>query len=357
MKIHIIGSGAIGGMAGAFMLLANRDVTFVDQWPEHIDAINDLGLTIDGIKGRSVLPARAIHIDDLNEEIDVAFVAVKSQHTEEAIRKLQPNLGPNSIVVSLQNGFNAFKIGELIGTENVLGTVPDYTAALVAPGFLEYTVEGPVYVGELTGDETERVREVQGLLSHVAPTNITSNIVGRIWTKQCYMSQIVMSALVDASFQEVMTSNRNRLLGVSLVRESVGLADRAQVTLEEDQYFRPVLLRERHEHARREQVAVIQSLMDHFDRKAQEEESGKYEFVKKGSGMWWDIVYRRRPSETPWITGALVQEAEELGYKMPLNQAMIQMIYEIEEGRRSLGWQNIDELASLASDLGEPLEV
>lgn len=356
MKIHIVGSGAIGGMAGVHMVMNGEDVTFVDQWQEHVDAMREHGLIIDGITGRHVVPVRAITPDELDEPIELAFIAVKSQHTEEALRSIMPHLAENATVVSLQNGFNAELIGEIIGADRVIGTVPDYTAALVAPGHLEFTVGGPLYLGELNGSVTNRVQEVRRLLSMVTATELTTNIVGRIWTKQCYMSQIVMTAMLDESVSEVMQSVRNRLLGVAVVREAIMVADKSGVTLESDKYFQPDLIRQRSLEARQEQSDVLQSLIDHFDRKeAEETTQSDYEFVKKGSGMWWDIVYRRRPSETRWLTGALIDRGSELGIPMPLNQAMAERIYEIERGDRSLGWANLDELAEIARAEGEPL--
>jgi 2-dehydropantoate 2-reductase len=128
------------------------------------------------------------------------------------------------------------------------------------------------------------------------------------------------------------------------------------VTLERDHYFQPELLRRRDAAARQEQAAVIQSLIDHFDHRSNEPRARDgYRYVKQGSGMWWDIVYRKRPSETRWITGALVERAEQLGIPTPLNTAMAEMVYAIERGERPLGWENLDELAALAQSLGEPL--
>lgn len=68
--------------------------------------------------------------------------------------------------------------------------------------------------------------------------------------------------------------------------------------------------------------------------------AGSYQYAKKGSGIWWDIVYRRRPSETRWLTGALVER-----------------IYAIERGERPLGPHNLDELAAVAVAHGEPLAI
>lgn len=333
-----------------------EDVTFVDAWPEHVDAMRAGGLHIDGILGPHELGVRALHPAQLNEPIELAFVATKSHHTDDAIRLIAPHLTENATVVSLQNGFNAERIAAAIGSDKVLGTVPDYTAALVAPGQLEYTVVGPVYVGELDGSSTERLAEVQRLLSHLTTTHVTPNINGRIWTKQCYMSWIVMSAMVDAPIVEVLRPIRNRMLGVAVVRETLPIAEQSGVVLESDKYFQPEVLCRRDAEARQEQSDVIQGLIDHFDHRSNEPKArDEYRYVKQGSGMWWDIVYRKRPSETRWITGALVERAEALGIETPLNTAMAEMVYAIERGERPLGWHNLDELASLAESLGEPL--
>lgn len=360
MKIHIVGSGAIGGMAGWHMAKNGEDVTFVDRWPDHVQAMKQRGLRITGLRGDHTIPVRAMLPEEIDEPLELVFVACKSQHTEEAVRGIMPHLTPDSVVVSLQNGMNEDKIAALIGAERVIGALPDYTAALVDPGHLEFTVGGPVYVGELDGTITPRVREVQRLLAYLTDARITANIIGRVWTKQCYSSWIVMTALVDASTREVWASDRNKLLSFALVREAVKLADAYGVRLEADAYFLPDLIRQTYPEARRSQIAILQVLSDHLNRRAatsMHAPDPNYEFVKKGSGMWWDIVYRRRKSETRWITGALIDLAEARNIPMPLNKRMAEMIYEIEDGRRPMQAENLDELAEYARSLGEPLSV
>ncbi len=59
MKFTIIGAGAIGGLAGAYMAKAGHDVLLVDRWSEHVDAINSQGLFIDGVRGSMTIPVRA----------------------------------------------------------------------------------------------------------------------------------------------------------------------------------------------------------------------------------------------------------------------------------------------------------
>jgi len=360
VKIHIVGSGAIGGMAGWHMAKNGENVTFVDRWPEHVQAMKEHGLRITGLRGDQTIPVRAMLPEEIDEPLELVFLACKSQHTEDAVRGIMSHLTPDSVVVSLQNGMNEDKITALIGKERVIGALPDYTAALVDPGHLEFTVGGPVYVGELDGATTPRVLEIQRLLSLLTDAKLTNNIIGRVWTKQCYGCWIVMTALVNASTREVWGSDRNRLLCFALVREAVGVADAYGINLEADAYFLPDLIRQRYPEARRSQIAILQVLSDHLNREASTQikpPDPNYQFVKKGSGIWWDIVYRRRQSEVRWLTGRLIELADAAGVPMPLNKKKVSMIYEIEDGTRPMAWENLDELAAYAHELGEPMSV
>jgi 2-dehydropantoate 2-reductase len=360
MKIHIVGAGAIGGMAGWHMGKHGEDVTFVDQWPEHVEAMKEEGLRITGLRGDQRIPVRAMLPEEIAEPLELVFVSCKSQHTEDAVRGIMQHLTPDSVVVSLQNGMNEEKIAGLIGPERVIGALPDYTAALVDPGHLELTVGGPVYVGELDGSTTPRVLEVQRLLALLTDAKLTNNIVGRVWTKQVYGCWIVMTALTDASTREVWASDRNRLLSFALVREATRVADAYGITLEADAYFLPDLIRQTYPEARRSQIAILGVLSDHLNRRSKtavQMPDPDYQFVKKGSGMWWDLVYRKRKTETRWIVGDLIERGAAVGIDLPLNRKLADMIYEIEDGERPMRWENLDELAAFAVELGEPLSV
>ncbi|HEV7665753.1 MAG TPA: 2-dehydropantoate 2-reductase [Chloroflexota bacterium] len=360
MKIHIVGAGAIGGMAGWHMAKNGEDVTFVDQWFEHVEAMKEEGLRITGLRGDQRIPVKAKLPQEIDEDLELVFVACKSQHTEAAVRGIMEHLTPSSVVVSLQNGMNEEKIAGLIGPERVIGALPDYTAALVDPGHLEFTVTGPVYVGELDGSTTPRVLEVQRLLSYLTDAKLTNNIIGRVWTKQVYGCWIVMTALVDASTREVWAADRNRLLSFALVREATRVADAYGIKLEADAYFLPDLIRQTYPEARRSQIAILGVLSDHLNRRSQtavQMPDPNYQFVKKGSGMWWDLVYRNRKTETRWIVGDLIERGAAKGIDLKLNKKLAEMIYEIEDGKRLMRWENLDELADYATSLGEPMSV
>ena len=158
MKITIVGAGAIGGLAGAYMTRAGHDILLVDRWAEHVDALNAQGLTIDGVRGDMTVPVRAVTPDRLSGPLDMVLVATKSQHTLDAVRQILPLLKPESAIVSYQNGFNEPGITALLdgaglpGARMVIGSIPNYGGALVDPGHVEFVHEGRSSSARWMGD-------------------------------------------------------------------------------------------------------------------------------------------------------------------------------------------------------------
>jgi 2-dehydropantoate 2-reductase len=105
MSITICGVGAIGGLAGAYLARAGEDVLLVDQLTERVDAMNRHGLRITGAADFTVR-VRACRSDELRGPLGLTFLAVKSQDTDAALDVLVPLVGPDTVVVSLQNGMN-----------------------------------------------------------------------------------------------------------------------------------------------------------------------------------------------------------------------------------------------------------
>jgi 2-dehydropantoate 2-reductase len=353
MKVTIVGSGAIGGLAGAWMTMAGEDVTLVDVWREHVDAMRERGLFIDGLRGEHRVRVKAITPDKLERPLELVFLACKSQHTRAATEGIKPFLAEGSAVVSLQNGMNEEIIGAVIGMEKVIGAIPDYGGALVAPVHLEFVHPGPATIGELDGAITARVSEAHRLLSLLTETTLSDNIVGQIWAKQVHSSQVVMTALVDAPITEVQGHDWVRHLAVSLIAEGIAVADAAGVTLPEGATIQPDRYRARSAQETQglmgDLAAWVQSTLHH---QAEQEAAGGHTYVKKGSGMWWDLYYRRRQSETRGTTGVLLERADALGIPMPLTHRLAQMIYGIEDGTRQPGYGNLEELYAFGRSHG-----
>ena len=85
MRIGIIGAGAVGSVVGGLLTRAGYDVTLIDQWPEHVEAMKQRGLRLSGSCGDHVIPVKALHVHEaqsIGEPFDTVFIAVKSYDTE-----------------------------------------------------------------------------------------------------------------------------------------------------------------------------------------------------------------------------------------------------------------------------------
>ena len=357
LRLAIIGAGAIGGLAGAYMTQAGHDVVLVDRWREHVDAMNASGLAIDGVRGPLTVPVRAMLPEQLKAPLGGVLVATKSQHTLEAVRQILPLLTLDSFIVSFQNGFNEPAIADLLqnaglgGMHQVIGSIPNYGGALLDPGQIEFVHEGPIQLGEMLGPRTERLAKLESMLSTLTDVQLSDNIWGQIWAKEVYSAQVVFSALVDAPISESLGQERFARVAGAVVREALEIAEANGIVVEAFDFFdpdnyRPVTPRDTERLLRNIQHAIWLLKKD---------QNTDYRFRKRGSGIWWDIVYRNRPSEVRASNGKLVEYGRQAGADTRLNARLCDMIYEIENGVRPLGFANYLELEAYVAEIGKSL--
>jgi 2-dehydropantoate 2-reductase len=142
--ITIYGAGAIGGLTGACLARAGEDVLLVDKVTDHVEAMNRQGLRITGgddftAKVRACVPS------ELEEPLGLTILAVKSQDTEAALDVLAPLCGPDTLVVSMQNGMNPPRIAARLGAQRVLGVFVSFPADWQGPGHIEHGGPGNVW--------------------------------------------------------------------------------------------------------------------------------------------------------------------------------------------------------------------
>jgi 2-dehydropantoate 2-reductase len=358
VRVTIVGAGAIGGLAGAYMTRAGYDVVLVDRWQEHVAALQTHGVRIDGIRGDLHVPVTAITPEQLREPLEAVLIATKSQHTAEAVRQLVPLFGPDTFIVSFQNGFNEPLIAEILsaaglgGSERVIGSIPNYGGALVDPGHLEHVHEGPIQLGEMNGAPTPRVRELAAMLESLTEVQLSSNIWGQIWAKEVYSAQVVFSALVDAPIAQTLGNERYARVAGAVVREALEIADACGISVEAFDFFDPANYRPR---TAADTAKLIANINHAIWLLKKDQRPQAHQFVKQGSGIWWDIVYRNRPSEVRSSNGKLVDYGRAAGADVRLNEKLNAMIYEIEDGRRSLGFHNYAELEAFVEATGKAL--
>src|SRR5262249_42726233 len=129
-RIAFVGAGAIGGYVGSHLALNGHDVTLIDPWPAHIEAIRTRGLEISGVteEERCVATPKTMHLTAVQslpkqKPIDIAFVSVKSYDTEWATMLIGPHLAPDGFVISLQNCINEERIAGIVGWDRTLGCI------------------------------------------------------------------------------------------------------------------------------------------------------------------------------------------------------------------------------------------
>jgi 2-dehydropantoate 2-reductase len=358
VKLTIIGAGAIGGLAGAYMARSGEDVLLVDRWAEHVATMNAKGLFIDGVRGDMRIPVRAATPDQLQGPLEAVLVATKSQHTIEAVRQILPLLTTDSFIVSFQNGFNEPDIQALLneagldGSHQVLGSIPNYGGALVNPGHIEFVHEGPIQLGEMDGSNTRRLAELAGCLKSLTEVQISDHIWGQIWAKEVYSAQVVFSALVDARIKDSLGVERWARVAGAIVREALEIAEANGIKVQAFDFFDPA-------NYKPATAADTRRLLDNINhaiwllKKDQKPEA--HVFKKQGSGIWWDIVYRNRPSEVRSSNGKLVEYGRRVGADVRLNERLCNMIYDIESGTRRLGFHNFEELEGYVAQIGRSL--
>jgi len=352
-----VGAGAIGGLAGAYMSKAGHDVLLVDRWVEHVDALNANGMKIDGVRGNMTVPVRATTPDRLAGPLEAVLVATKSQHTLDAVRQILPLLNRDSLVISFQNGFNEPDIQALLQENGldggqVLGSIPNYGGALVDPGHIEFVHEGPIQLGEMNGVSTPRLAELARCLGSLTRVQLSDHIWGQIWAKEVYSAQVVFSALADARIHETLGVERWARVAGAVVREALEIAEANGIKVEAFDFFDPANYKPK-------VPADTRRLLDNINHAIwllkKDQKPSAHEFKKKGSGIWWDIVYRQRPSEVRSSNGKLVDYGRAVGADVRLNEKLCNMIYEIEAGRRALGFHNFEELEGYVAAIGRAL--
>jgi 2-dehydropantoate 2-reductase len=326
-EVVVWGGGAIGGVVGAWMARSGVDVLLVDRDADHVAAIQRDGLLVDGVRDAFRVRVPCVCPDEAPERIDLAFLAVKCLHTPDALSDLAPRLAPEAAIVSLQNGLNERVIAERVGAERTVGCFINFGADWQAPGHVQHGGEHPIFVGELDGHVGERLTHVQGLLGRFCETHVTEDIWGYLWSKLCYASLLFATALVDAPVQEIVSEPGCGPVLFALVREVMQVPQALGVRLQRLVDYWP------EEYETGDCGAAMERSAAHF--------RGQ---LKVKTGVWRDLAVRRRRTEVDCQVGASVREAAALGLDLPMNRRLIELIHEVEQGRRPMAWQNLREL-------------
>jgi 2-dehydropantoate 2-reductase len=185
VHIVVMGSGGVGGYFGAKLLRGGADVTMVARGP-HLETIRRTGLAIRStVEGDCVVRPAAVERLEGVARADAVIFCVKSFDTEDAAARLWSVLGPDTPVLSLQNGVdNEDTIDGVLGVGRALGGVAQVFATIESPGVIRHQAAGRIIFGEMDGRLSERAERLREAFARAeVPVELSADIRRALWEK------------------------------------------------------------------------------------------------------------------------------------------------------------------------------
>lgn len=247
----IMGAGAIGTWLGVALAEAGEDVTLVARGP-HLEAMQRSGVLLRDAGGERAVAVRATGDPASVGAVDVVLIAVKAHDLPAAAPQLAPLLGPDTTVVSAQNGIPWWwfhgraqrrveavdpggAVSAALPPARALGSVVYLGASIPAPGVLATRPEAGLVLGEPDGSASTRLDLVASALERAGfPVRRTPDIRAAIWTKLMGNASFnLLSVLTRAGLGVMATDPGSRAIVARLMAEivEVAAADGAPVTL------------------------------------------------------------------------------------------------------------------------------
>ena len=346
MKIACVGVGAIGGSLAGFIAKAGADILLIDGWKEHVEVMNENGLTLDGIVGSHNVPVNAIHeneVSTIKEKFDLVIIGVKSYNTVTAVKSMIPFMKTDTWVVSPQNSINELQIAPLVGASRTVGCITTISAGLYEPGHIIRTGSvsqslqtDPICftVGELNGELTDRVQKIADIFQPAGKTIVTDDLWGQRWSKMVTNCMVnATAAMTGLMSHEVRADEdaRHQILNLAIETVKVG----------------------------RSQGYDVKPPMGDFTLEDMESAVGpkgheQLDQVLKGTtpavpgrpSMAQDII-KGRLTEIEYLNGFVSQKGREMGIETPYSDAVTQVLKGVESGEFEVGMSNIEKVQKI----------
>jgi len=235
MKIAVVGTGAMGSVYAALLSEAGNEVWAVDTWAEHIRAIQENGLRVEGKSGDRTVALNATTDPAEVGPCELVIVATKAQDVAAAAKSLGPLLGNDTLILTIQNGIGApERIAAAIRSDNILnGIAGGFGASIVGPGHAHHNNMQLIALAEFAGPATPRLEKVARVWSEAGFTVETSDDVTRmVWEKLiCNVAYSGPCTVTRRTIGEVQASENIWALSSACAQEAFEVARAKGVTL------------------------------------------------------------------------------------------------------------------------------
>ena len=295
MKIAVMGSGGVGGFFGGRLAHIGCDVSFIARGA-HLAAMREQGLTIEN-EPQGNIHVPHVTVTDNPATIGVAdlvVIAVKLWDTEDAVRAVAPLVGPNTAVVSLQNGVIKDDIlRRAFGDAAAIGGVSYVAARISRPGVIHQTgTMQRCIVGEYDGRRSARVEELHDALARSGvKAEISDDIRRTLWEKYVFLVGLSGSTTTMRSpIGPIRENPQTRAFLFDLMKETVAVGRAHGVGLPED---------------------YAEQRLAFADTMAADMTSSMHNDLNSGN-----------PLEVRWLSGGVVELGQEVGVPTPVNRAV-----------------------------------
>jgi 2-dehydropantoate 2-reductase len=324
-KLAVLGAGAIGSNIGAYLTRAGRDITLIDMWPAHVEAMRDHGLKVTAQDEEFTVHVKAMHLGEvptLREQFDAVFLSVKSSDSVWATTFIEPYLKPAGVLLPAQNSINEDWVAPVIGYTRTIGCVVTLGAALYEPGHVTRTsspARPSFALGELNGMITPRVQELVKILAPVGPSRATANLWGERWAKltiNCMAN--ALAGITGMNNEDMLASAEVFSIAVKIGGEALTVATTLGVQVE------PV------------GGIPAQAYLDAASGLGLEElrrkriEAGRN--VGAGRPSLLQDMLKGRRTEVEFLNGYVVRKGKDLGVPTPMNEAIVKVTQRMEAG-------------------------
>ncbi|NKC13665.1 MAG: 2-dehydropantoate 2-reductase [Gammaproteobacteria bacterium] len=347
-KVFVIGAGAVGAYTGGNLARAGMDVTFVDPWVDHVETMRGDGLELKGMSEEECfkLEVKAMTPGEFKaiaheQPVDIAIISTKSYDTEWAAELVKPALSGEGFVVSLQNCINEDRIAAIVGSERVAGCIASTISVdLKSAGFVQRNVpkRGASYTvfrcGELSGQESDRVKDFVAWLGHVDSAKMTTNLMGERWSKLTInASGNGLSACTGYDTRDMALVEAPRRLSIRLSAETIRVAQAEGVRLENITGFAPD-----------EWVAAADGDADALARIEAAKMNGAKERAPGSFPSMGQDVKKGRRTEIEYLNGLVAEKGAKHGIATPANEGILNAVRKVESGE----WpQSPDNIAGI----------
>jgi 2-dehydropantoate 2-reductase len=303
MKIAFLGSGALGCAIGSALTEGGHETWLVDRFAAHVEAMRRDSLQVDDASGSRRVTVRATTNPGEVGPVDLVIVLVKSFHTDSAMRGALDLVGPDTLVLSLQNGLGHEDVlSEIVGRERVLAGKTYVGGVLKAPGHIQSGVSGKLtIVGELDGRVTDRVRAIADAFNGSGlTTTVSDNILGTMWDKLLInVATGAITGITGLTYGQLYAEPTMKATALAAIGEAMAAAQAAGIHLSMT-------------HAEQAWTMAAEGLSPAF-------KTSMLQSLEKGS-----------VTEIDFINGAIVRWGERLGVPTPVNSTLVACIKGIE---------------------------